>query len=437
MPQRFAPSMSETIALIGPSDSVGVIRECVTRFFPNLTFRAYIREHTNDTHEILEQSQSECDGLLFAGIGVQEAAKAKGVVTKPHTQLERGAYSLLHAFAAIQRSGVPHSRISIDVITDPVLNEVIREYSLPFAKVYSMPFAVQLREEEYLQRHLELLNSGKVDLAISGFGGVYRQLRMADHTAFRMLPSSLQIRETMDRLLADIATRGLRSAGIAIQIVRLHRNEELSANQYDQMKDEGRFFLELLEYVRAIQGSLFNFGKHEYVIFSTRGVIESPVHLEMFTRLIQWGRSNNLLLSSGIGIGATAFEAEKSARLALSHGRKLPQGGLYLVQGDHIRGPLGEQGELNYRTRIEDTTLLRMAEEIGISASYVDRIRAVIDKTGKNTFDANDLAACLGIGERSARRVLKKFVDSGYATLVGKENAHQVGRPKNLVKISI
>lgn len=425
------------IACIGPSDSLTVMHESVSRFFPNLNFRMYVRERTEDSWEVLEQSQSECDGLLFSGIGVQEAAKARGMVTKPHAQIERGAYSLIRVFAEIQRSGLPFGRISLDVVTDRVLQEVLREFGVSFEKVYSMPFAVHHREHEYRDRHQELLSSGRVDLAISGFGSVYRELKDMGYPVFRMLPSALQIRETVEHLLAEISARSLRSAGIAIQIIRLHGDEEQSVNQYDHMKDEGRFFLELLDYVRAIQGSLFNFGKREYVIFSTRGVIESPVHLDMLTRLFSWGRSNNILFSSGIGIGATAFEAEKSARQALANGRRLPQGGVFLLHGDQLRGPLGESEELQYRTRIEDQTLLRMAEEIGISASSVDRIRAIMDKTGKKIFDSGDLAGCLGVGERSARRVLKKFVDSGYATMVGKEAAHQVGRPKDLIKILI
>ena len=83
--------MKETIALIGPSDSVEIMQESMKRFFPDLASKAYIRERTEDTHEVLEQSQSECDGLLFSGIGVQESAKAKGFVTKPFAHIERGA----------------------------------------------------------------------------------------------------------------------------------------------------------------------------------------------------------------------------------------------------------------------------------------------------------------------------------------------------------
>lgn len=411
--------------------------EAAARFFPDLNFRSYIREHIEDTYEVLEQSQRECDGLLFSGIGVQEAAKARGVVTKPYAQIERGAYSLLRVFSEIQRSGIPFERISIDVVTNAILREVIREYGISFHKVHSMPFAVQHREEEYLQRHRELLESGQADLAISGFGSVYSELSAHGLPAFRMLPSALQVRETMERLLADIAARDLRSAGIAIQIVSLHRSDEQSKNEYEYMRDEGVIFPELLNYVRAVQGSLFNVGKGEFAIFSTRGVMESPVHLDMFSHLMSWGRDNGIVLSSGIGIGSTAFEAEKSARQALGRGRRLPQGGFFLVHGDFIRGPLAEEDELRYRTRVEDPDQLRRAEEIGISPSHVDRIRAVMDKTGKSVFDSTDLAACLGISERSARRILKRFLDSGYASLAGKETAHQVGRPKLLIKIEI
>lgn len=429
--------MRKRLALVGPSDSVEIMQEAVKRFFPDTAFKAYVRERTEDVHEVLEQSQSECDGLLFSGIGVQEAARSKGVLTKPYTQIERGAYSLIRAFSEIHRRGLSFDRISIDVVTRQVIDEVIREFGIPFGQVYSMPFTTQHTEQEFLEWHQGLLESGKVDLAISGFGSVYQQLAGLGHPVFRMLPSSLQVRDTVEHLLGTISARGLRFAGIAIQIIRLCRNEEHAINQYDRMKDEGRFFLELLEYVRAIQGSIFTIGKREYAIFSTRGVIESPVHLGLFGTLMDWGRKNNIKVCSGIGIGSTAFEAEKSAQTALSHSRERPHGGVFLVHDDQIRGPLGEQEELHYRTRIGDNTLLRIAREIGITASYVDRIRAVMDKTGKNTFDSVDLAACLGIGERSARRVLKKFLDSGHATLVGKENSYHVGRPKNLVQINI
>lgn len=429
--------MKKIIALIGPSDSVEIMRESMVRFFPNVPYREYVRERIEDTHEVIEQCQRECDGLLFSGIGVQEAAKARCILTRPYAKIERGAYSLIRAFSEVIRQGISFDRLSIDCVTHQILHEVVREFGIPFGQVHSMPFSTKTPEQAFLDWHRELLESGQVDLAISGFGLVYQELVSHGHSALRMLPSSLQVRDTVEHLLTAIAAQGLRSAGIAIQIIQLSRNETYSINQYDRMKDEGRFFLELLDYVRAVQGSIFTIGKREYVIFSTRGVIESPEHLEMFGLLIDWGRKNSINVSSGIGIGTTAYEAEKSAQTAISHSRELPEGGLFLVHDDHIRGPLGEEDELLYRTRVEDNALLRIAREMGTTPRYLDRIRAIIEKTGKNTFDSGDLAACLGISERSARRVLKKFMDNGHATVVGQGAPHTVGRPKKLFQIKL
>lgn len=108
--------------------------------------------------------------------------------------------------------------------------------------------------------------------------------------------------------------------------------------QSKSMKDEGRFFLELLEYVRAIQGSIFTLGKHEYVIFATRGVIESPVHLDLFGSLIAWGRRNNINVCSGIGIGVTAFEAEKAAQTAIAHSLERDHGSSSTSASHHTTG---------------------------------------------------------------------------------------------------
>ena len=99
------------------------------------------------------------------------------------------------------------------------------------------------------------------------------------------------------------------------------------------------------------------------------------------------------------------------------------------MEGQHIRGPIGECDELKYKMHIVDSKFLKMSREIGISPSYLDKIKAIIADSHKDTFDSTDLAACLGIGERSARRVLKKFLDSGYGELNGKEMSTQVGRP--------
>jgi len=424
------------IGCIGPLDSVNVIREVVETYYPKVCLLTYVEEKISDAWTALAQCQRETSGTLFTGIGVQESAKAMGQIINPYEHIPRGTYSLIRALWELLHDKRKIHRISIDVVTDEILEDIKREFHINFEEIYTMPFAPHVQEHDYEDHHLKLYREGKIDAAISGFGAVYESLKLQQVPVFRLYPSGFQIRDNMEKLLGQIRAKNLRSAGIAIQIIHLKSIVQHSINQYDDLKKEGHFYLELLEYVRGVQGSLFHLGR-EYVIYSTRGGMESQIHMDHFKKLLVWARERKIVIASGIGIGLTAFEAEKSARKALSNAVKLEESGFYIVHKDLIRGPLGESGELGYPIQVSDAKDLKISEQIGINASYLGKIKALILTTGKDTFDSNDLATCLGISERSARRILKKFLDSGHAKLLGKESSHQVGRPKNLIKLQI
>jgi len=434
-----SPTMPDSllkIGCIGPLDSVNVIQEVVETYYPQVCLLTYVEEKITDAWKVLDQCQRETSGTLFTGIGVQESAKAMGQIINPYEHIPRGPYSLIRALWELQHDKKKIHRISIDVVTDEILEDIKREFHIHFEKIYTMPFAPHVPEQAYEDYHLKLFREGKIDAVISGFGAVYEKLKQKQIPVFRLYPSGFQIRNNLENLLGQIRVKNLRSAGIAIQIIHLKSIVQHSINQYDDLKKEGQFYLELLEYVRGVQGSLFHLGR-EYVIYSPRGGIESQIHMDHFKQLLLWARKRNIVIASGIGIGLTAFEAEKSARKALRNAEKLEKSGFYIVHNDHIRGPLGESDELGYPIQVSDANHLKISKEIGINASYLGKIKALIQTTGKDTFDSNDLATCLGIGERSARRILKKFLDSGHATLLGKESSHQVGRPKNLIKLQI
>ncbi len=429
------------IGCIGPSDSMEVIREVVTQYYPGIILTPYVENKISQAFKPVDHCQAENQGILFTGIGVQESAKAKGDVTLPHEHIPRGGYSLIRTLWDMQNTDPGIRRISIDVVDKDIIKDTIRELGIGFTKIHSMPFALNLEERIYQDRHIYLYNQGKVDALISGFGAVYENLKLKKLPVFRLYPSRIQIRERLDKLLDKITAMSLKQAGIAVQIIHLSGGRQSIARQnaiheYDNLKKQGEFYLELLEYVRSLQGSLFHLG-NEFIIYSTRGTVRTRIHTAHFQSLLEWGEKRNIIIASGIGLGITAFEAEKSARKALASASAQKASCVFLVNQDRIQGPLGNEKELAYSMKTSAPRDLNMADKIGIAPGYLAKIRALMAKTGKDTFDAHDLARCLGISQRAARRILKKFTDSGHGHIKGKETAGQAGRPKHLMQLKI
>ncbi len=424
------------VGLIGPRDSVEKILKVLENRYDNLILNSYIEERIKDAVKLFDLCQTENDGIFFTGIGVLEEIKKSKKITKPYETIPRSGYSLMSTIWEMEQKQIHYKRISIDVVPDNVLYEIIEEFGLSFDKLHTMPFSVDYNEDDYVKQHIDLYEQGGIDVVLTGFGSVYRQLLDRGLPVFRLYPNNIQIRQNLEKLLYNIEAKGIRSAGIAIQIIRLKGFTYESLCQYDDLKKRGEFYLELLEYVREIQGSLFAYAREEMIIFTTRGEIENGANWIQFKKLMTWGNQMNTIFHSGIGFGITAYEAEKSARKAMAKAQQLKSSSAFIVDGDQIQGPLCEKDELHYFIKVEDKRVLEISDITRLDPSYITKIQALIEKTGKDTFDSEDLSTTLNIGERTARRILKKILDGGYGTVIGKESSSLRGRPKNIIKIT-
>jgi len=423
------------IGLIGPLDSVTKILKAVENQYPLITFTPYVREEIIDAAKVFEHCQSENDGIFFTGVGVMEEVRKHCKITKSYDHIPRSGYSLMSAIWEMEQKNILYDRVSIDVVPNQVLREVMDEFNLTFDRIYTNPFSSNQTEENYARRHRTLYSDKEVDVILTGFGSIYRKLSDEGLPVIRLYPNAIQIRQHLDNLIHKLQSLHIQSSGIAIQIIRIKGITQQSLSQYDDLEKRGQFYLELLPYVKGVQGSLFAFGREEIIIYSTRGEIEDDSNRRLFRDLVSWSDKKNLNFYSGIGFGNTASDAEKSARKALSNARQMFVSGAYIVDGDQIRGPIGEADELEYFIRVADTEILTLSEKSGINAAYITKILAYIEKSGNDTFDSEELSRALNIGERTARRILKKLTNSGMGVLAAKENMQLRGRPKNLIRI--
>ena len=435
MDPQMNSSRKIRIGILGPRDSVEKILSAVS-LYSDIEFNSYEKEEVVDAPDAFDLCQEENDAVFFSGVAVMEEVRKNKLISKPYDYIPRSGYSLVSAIWEMTQKSLPYKRVSIDVVPDQVLQEVSEEFNLSFDKIYTMPFSPEYPESAYEKQHRSLIRRKKVDVILTGFGSIYSHLKQDGLPAVRLYPSVIQIRQHLDQLINHIRTQDFRSAGIALQIIRIKGIKHDSLGNYNDLEKRGKFYIELLPYVKGVQGSLFAFGREEMIIYSTRGEIEAEGNRRLLRDLVCWSEQSNLHFYSGIGFGTTAYEAEKSARKALANAKELPASGAYIVDDDQIKGPICEAEELDYFIKVADPVVLKISEKTGLSAAYISKIQAAISRSGKDSFDSDELSQLLNTGERTARRILKKLQDSGMGEVVAKENRLLRGRPKNIIRIT-
>ena len=91
-----------------------------------------------------------------------------------------------------------------------------------------------------------------------------------------------------------------------LQLENLERQEE---NYYQTMLEKTEVEKEIIQYVKSVQGAVFEFGRKEYVIFANAGLLGEKKHQSGILKLQQDIRKKGICMNAGIGMGITAYRA--------------------------------------------------------------------------------------------------------------------------------
>ena len=132
-----------------------------------------------------------------------------------------------------------------------------------------------------------------------------------------------------------------------------------------------------------------------------------------------------------------AYQAEINARKALrcALDKSNPEDLYCIDENNELIGPLFRENELRYQLISNDPRVMELAEKTGLSSASILKLRAIIDMRHSDVFDAHELADCLEVTTRSARRIISRLIEAGCGEVYAKENAASRGRPKSLVRI--
>jgi len=427
------------LGIIGPEDSVDKICKVAKEYEDRIEVYSYIYELKEETISRVVECQRQVDVLLFSGHIPYYIAKRAGVIEKPNFYIPRVGISILKAMYEMDHLGIDYSKMSIDSIQEEALLEVAEEVGITFDKYYLVPYKENIDYEVLEKKHCDLWEEGKTNIAITGLSKTYDDLLAKNIPVFKITPTTFLIREYITKAIYAVDVKKIRATQVAVQIVKLKGIGNYHASEYAFLNIKNTFEKGIIDYTKEILGSYFPFGRDEYMIFSTRGVISSTVENSHFINNMSNGNHKNIVFASGVGYGNTVYDAEKNARIALNHAMEIDKSAIFIVEEQgQITGPItnDKKEAISYAIRVDDKEVLRISDEIKLSPAYISKIQSIVERTSSDAFDAKSIATLLEVSIRSARRILGVIVEGGYAEIIAKESVSKTGRPRQIYRIN-
>lgn len=425
-----------TVGVVGPEESCNMIRNAINQIDPSQKVSLYIRELVRDAADGIESCEQECDGIIFTGCGVCDSVLEHCRLQKPYTFIKRSASSIAEVFLRLVREGREIDAFSIDVVEKQMIEDILDAFHIHPKNIYTCPLLSGVEEEAYAAWHLELQEKKITDLAVTSYVAVCRMIREKGGRVFYLEPKRSQVRDALSDLKKEFALAQAEYSQIAVELIQIANLAERDDQYYSTMESRARFEVELIQYVRGIQGSVFSLGREEYVIYANSGVVKGKKNYKDLSILLKKAKELSLVINAGLGMGITAYEAELHAKKALEYTLGKEKGGIFQIdEGNNLEGPLGQEQHLSYSMISFDPRIREWSEKTGLSMESILKIQAISEVRKSRVFDAVELAECLGVTQRSARRILNKIKAAGLGTVCARESAAKGGRPRALVEL--
>lgn len=424
------------VGVVGPEDSCEIIERAIHQIDATHQVRCYKRELVRESADEIERCEEECDGIIFTGCGISEYVLEHHQMKKPYSVIMRSVSSIAEVFLKMVREGREIDAFSIDVIEKQIIEDILDAFHIQPKRIYTCPLLDGAEEDVYSAWHLKLQEQKKTTVAVTAYVAVYRTIREKGGRVFYLEPKRSQVRVALEDLEKRCALAHAEYAQIAVELVQISNYRQKETEYYNAMVSKAKFEVELIRYVKEIQGSMFPFGRDEYVIYANSGAVKGKKNHKSLKALQEQAKALGFVVNAGIGMGTTAFQAELSARKALEHSLKKLDGGFFQIDEEgSIKGPLGLDQALQYSMISFNPNVQMLADQTGLSVESVLKIHAISEVRKSCVFDASELAQCLEITPRSARRILNKFLEAGLASVCAKESSPNGGRPKALVEL--
>ncbi|MGO1468794.1 MAG: hypothetical protein ACTHW2_02095 [Tissierella sp.] len=421
------------IGIVGPLDSSKKIAGIMEQYFPQIVAIIYEVSKTEEAYLKIDESEKECDGLIFTGMGVYYKTIEKKDISLPHVYLPFSSSSIMKALWELKERFPDCKNISIDTVNRNEVEDTLEELNINDINIEFMEYNHLYEEKRYIDFHIKAQENKDTCISIIGLGWVYDQVKSQGYPTIRLYSTKSIIKSTIGKLLYKINEVIVKHSNLAVQVIYTKDQENIS--QYKKLEISSLIESNLIGYLKEIQGSIFSSKWNRFLIFSTRGAVENTQNLISLKNTLSFLKTKDIEIFVGTGLGMTAYESEVSANKALNAAINYASASIFKVENDKIEGPLLDKGELSYNFIMDKDEIDEMAKMIDLNPLYIQKINSIKEKYNKDTFTSDELANYLNVSTRTANRIINKILDHNCGEMIGLETSKSVGRPKKIIKI--
>ncbi|CAM4119185.1 MULTISPECIES: hypothetical protein [Bacillus] len=386
----------------------------------------YIYLHPAESSELLTRLKP-CDFIFFSGaLPYYMAKEIREQLRIPSTYLQQDETTVVSSILSVMyHQGIQPHKISIDLVDSSFITNVFHDIGIKESpQVFDYENMLWSKDEinRVTDFHIAKYQSGEAHLALTSIHAVYDELQKIGIPSERMIDPKQSI------------IHGLKDAKIKAELAKSH-SATVGACMISSLELREDLLEQLDAISKALHGSFKKVDEMTFILYTTRGDIESIIKTNMINTLFA---SIEGTIAIGFGYGKTVKEAEQNAKIAQSFAKNNPiDHCFYILTSDkELFGPFPKEQRVQ-SLKNENPELMKIAKETKLSPANLSKIIQFSQSHSSLKFTAADLSEYLQVTRRSTERLLKKLVDYGYAHICGEEMPYQQGRPRAIYELNL
>jgi hypothetical protein len=402
------------IGVIGPLDSVDLVIQTAAELELGDLLLTRVYEEPAEAVDLALELDDACGVLLFTGWVPYRLALRSDSLRARLQHIPHDGTDLFRTLAALLMKSPTVPRFSVDSMLEAGVQEALEDLDISATVATTLSFDVDnpaSLTNELASRHADLHARGEVDVCLTCLDAVYRELRRRSVPAVRIRHARSVVRTALTTAASDAELERAVSTQLAVVAVETSGPEP-----------------HVHALAKEVGGQLVRWhNPSTAILHTTRGAAVRWLETQSARPDPSVDQPRDAI---GIGSGSSPAEAETQARRALTLARR--EGVPYLVASDGYATPAS-----NVAPSFSSRGAPRPGTGTQLSYITMQRLHRSLRQIGSDGVTAASLAAAHGVAPRSARRILRRLVDNGVATLAGEEHSAGAGRPQAVYRIDL